>query len=136
MYGDCVASDAFVIRTYRSCELEMCLLAGEYEADCTCERDKSRFKKDEAEIKRILGDYECWCSPLSFLTQLCGYQNADSLRSSSPVCKPTEVALLLLEIALFDSDQVQQIPSVAAAAAYCLAESVFDRASWVRSLDA
>lgn len=94
--------------------------------------DKDLFRRKEVELLKVL-DYEVgWPGPLFFLDELLKKLTSMSIVLDSALPSSAEVTALLLKVSLLNTALVQQLPSVVAAAAYCLGIAMVEEAPWVR----
>jgi hypothetical protein len=74
-----------------------------------------------------------WPSPLFFLNELLYGSSKLPLASVEGPYDVEHLATFFLRFSLFNKELVEQLPSVVAAAAYCLAVSMLRAAPWVSS---
>ena len=86
------------------------------------------YKQEEEQVLAVLGRRLDWPGPFVFLDQYL----ASTVCCKSDVSTLRALAAFLLDVSLFDESTASQLPSVAAAAAYCMAVTMLEGAPWVR----
>lgn len=90
---------------------------------------ETEYKREQELVLAILDRRLDWPGPFVFLD----HYLASTVCSKSDVSTLRALAAFLLEVSLFNDSVVSQLPSVVAAAAYCMAVTMLEGAPWVRS---
>ncbi|KAF1345647.1 hypothetical protein EJ07DRAFT_185841 [Lizonia empirigonia] len=97
--------------------------------------DKVYFRCKEMELLKVLEYQLGWPGPLFFLENLVNNLTSMSVVLNGPLPSSAEVTAFILKASLFNTALVQQLPSVVAAAAHCLAISMVEEAPWTAEME-